>query len=341
MFNESFVKKQNNLIESYKAIRFFGLFLAFLCCFVSGLSSGGFDNPTQDSPVGQSLFLCAISLLLLQALARYIIRYRLRSQLWEGYLKASGDKVLDLDKRDYSAKVGPVVSNGTSSISLLRASKGKQFGYDTTFQTVRAYHSKKFLTKDDLSFDVELLVLAVDLKQKVPHIFIDGKSQNRKTRHNKNLWFLASKLTKDQKIQALEGDFNKYFEIYTPAKTANNDYAREIDILSIMSPDAMLALRNEGYDFDYEFHGQHLYIIHEPDILTTDGFEAYILALEAALTELLPQIKGHRHMIDGAELKTHVSRFNTNDTVSLWANIFVYTAAGFAFLMLGGFIASL
>ncbi len=341
MFDQNFAKRNDNLFENYRAVRFFGLLLAAACCFVSGITSGGFDTPTQDSPVGQTLFLLAISLILAQALARHLIRERLKKQLWAAYLAASDGTELPVKNRFYKSQVGPVVRDGSSSIALNRSIRGEHFGYKTNFQSVRVNHNATLLAKDDLSFNIELLVLAVDLKQKVPHIFIDGKSQNKKSSTNKNLWFLSSKLDKHQKIQALEGDFENYFDIYAAPENIRAKYAREIDVLSLLSPDAMLALRNEGYDFDYEFHNNHLYIIHEPDILTTYEFEAYMNALETSLKQLLPQITGHSFAVDGAELKTHVSRFNTNDTISLWAKIFMYMIAGFSLLMLGGFIAGI
>lgn len=162
------------------------------------------------------------------------------------------------------------------------------------------------------TFTLRYMVLAVELNQPVPHIFIDGRAQNRFGFKSRDLWSLTKKVSKRNKIPALEGDFNNYFDVY--AVPGSN-----IETLTILTPDTMIALRDQGYSFDYELYGTKLYVISEPTLRRPEDYAAYTKAVEAALFDLVPQITHHTFTPVEASVRITPGR------LSFWA--FVYSAA--------------
>jgi hypothetical protein len=144
----------------------------------------------------------------------------------------------------------------------------------------------RFLTKlvggtsDSDSFKMSYLFCAIDLQKPVPHIFIDGLSQNVFTTTNPNLWALSKLVSSRNRLPALEGNFPKYFSVYAADRNA-------IDALSVLTPDVMIRLRDEGYRFDYELHGTHLYIIAEPRVDIGD----FLATSQRIAEEFVPQVK--------------------------------------------------
>lgn len=156
------------------------------------------------------------------------------------------------------------------------------------------------------SFSLTYLVLAIELNQPLPHIFIDGRSQNRFGFKSQDLWSLTKKLSRQNKMQALEGDFYKHFDVYTADK-------KHIEALTIATPDTMIALRDEGYSFDYELYGTKLYVIAEPQLKQPADYEAYIKAVIGATTELVPQIAKHTFSHNEPTMSTRTYK------VTFWA----------------------
>lgn len=177
----------------------------------------------------------------------------------------------------------PILNAGPGSIQS-RPHRISVGGHEATIAHATVnYHPKKGKTDDMLGFALDYLVLAIPLNKTVPHIFIDGRRQNRFTPRNTNLWSLVKRVARQQKMQALEGDFYKYFDVYAADQ-------KQIETLSILTPDTMLALRDNGFEFDYELHDRTLYVISEPNLDSPQAYEAYIRAAETVLTELIPQI---------------------------------------------------
>jgi hypothetical protein len=85
-------------------------------------------------------------------------------------------------------------------------------------------------------------VLTFTTKKAFPHIYLDGHQ-------NGNLGTYSA----SQKIE-LEGDFNESFSLYVPN-------GEQINALSIISPDVMLALMDGGRPYDIEIHGTMVHIV--------------------------------------------------------------------------------
>lgn len=156
------------------------------------------------------------------------------------------------------------------------------------------------------SYTFKYLVLAVELGMPVPHLFIDGRSQNRFGFKNRDMWSLQKKLSRANKLRDLEGDFYKSFDVYAASR-------EQIEALTLVTPDVMLTLRDEGYNFDYELHGTKLYVIADADMKTPEAYTAYVQAAAAALLEFVPQITKHTFSATEPDLPLHPRR------LTLWA----------------------
>jgi hypothetical protein len=78
-----------------------------------------------------------------------------------------------------------------------------------------------------------------------------------------------------EEIIKLEGDFNKYFDLYAPK-------GQEIVTLQIFSPDIMAQLIDHSKKFSLEFFGNYIYIYSRKAI--KNGYEIYAMY---SLTRLL------------------------------------------------------
>lgn len=93
----------------------------------------------------------------------------------------------------------------------------------------------------------EWCYVRVPLPRALPNMVLDSKKNN-------GLWLanLGVTYNTDQKL-SLEGDFDKYFALYTPKKY-------EKDALYILTPDVMQVLIDRGTDFDMETVDHSLYM---------------------------------------------------------------------------------
>lgn len=174
------------------------------------------------------------------------------------------------------------------------------FGYDPDLH---------YSDKGSTSFSLTYLVFAIDLKTPVPHLFIDGRSQNRFNKKNRDLWSLTKRLSRSNKLQDLEGDFYKHFDVYAASK-------KQVEALTIVTPDVMITLRDQGYSFDYELHDTSLYVIAEPRLKRPEDYVAYTQAVVSALTELVPQITKHTFSSDEPDIPVYTKK------LFVWALIY-------------------
>jgi hypothetical protein len=119
--------------------------------------------------------------------------------------------------------------------------------------------------------------ITIDLETAVPEIVLDARRNNR--------WVssLPNYYNQNQRLR-LEGDFDKYFDLYAPAK-------RRIEALSIITPDVMQALISTGYKFDLEIIGGN----NAQLVISTPGYIGYepakLQALHDAFQTIYPEIK--------------------------------------------------
>ncbi len=295
MIDEDFANRQNKLFAHYYWSRLVSWPLAGLTIFLAGLNS---------LELGPVLMWSGVLILLITAVYRYFLKYIMQSYFWDEYARILDGNKVDIWKSFHAVQAGPVVTDGTYSVALKRAVSGNYKSYPTVLQDVEVTYQKDTPGRDDATFRQHYMIHAIELPIRLPHLFVASKPHSKKRLLNPgNLWSLTTKLDPAQKLQDLEGDFGKYFEVYTThTETDDLVFKKEADALRVLTPDVMLALRDDGFDFDYEIHENHLYVMHEPNLLTAAELENFILSLDAALSELIPQLTDHNFTDDGRQL---------------------------------------
>ncbi len=135
-------------------------------------------------------------------------------------------------------------------------------------------------------------IIVVKLPRRLPNIIFDNKSDN----------FLGiSSLgnatpSSSQKVQ-LEGDFNKYFDVYVP-----KDYER--DMLYFLTPELMQLLIEEGKEYDIEVIGDELYIYNngmEFNFNDKDEFKSIFKLIESIGSEFSENTDSYKHQVSVAQ----------------------------------------
>jgi hypothetical protein len=282
----------------------------------------------QLSDYGATTEWLTVLLFLVCLVARRWLATSNERAIWREYLRVNGSTTIDAIVPGFIDR-SSVLTKGAREIYSARVIGGKFKAFHTFIGTVSThYEMQPLLFKPNSygSYGFKYLVLAIELDKKLPHLFIDGRRQNRLTRKNRELWSLTKKLHPKQKLIDLEGDFYKYFAVYA----ANR---KHIEALSILTPDTMLALRDQGYDFDYEIYGRWLYVIREPHIRSVAELEAFFQAAEGVLTELVPQLARQQTKPDGTTLTVRTTN------LAIWAIIYSLAAIGYyLFLIFGLFL---
>ena len=125
------------------------------------------------------------------------------------------------------------------------------------------------LAGGSLDVRLKLRVFTFRTSQYMPHIFISSRKRSLYTPNSRNMGLIDEKLPQRLKFQALEGDFNDFFDVYAIDNNA-------IDILRILSPDVMIELRDQGVEFDIEIIDRDIYFYVEPSIITPEQIEAIL-----------------------------------------------------------------
>ena len=302
MIDEEFKNKQDSLFTTYYWSGVASWTLSGLATFSASLIPPYDTNPYQS--YGPILLWTGIGILFFTAIYRHFLKQQLQTRFWNECLKVINGSKVDVNSTFHPALAGPVVKDNTYSLTLQKSIAGNYKKYPTILQDVQATYQKNTPGKKDATFSLRYIIQAIELPSSVPHIFIASKQLGRKRLvAPSNLWSLVNKLDPSQKLQDLEGDFGKYFDVYTAHQPSDGlVYKQEIDALRVLTPDVMLTLRDNGFNFHYELHGNYLYVIHEPDMLTAAELESFVISVDAALSELLPQLTNHNFSHDNKQL---------------------------------------
>lgn len=150
----------------------------------------------------------------------------------------------------------------------------------------------------------------IKLPREVPHIYLNGLKNN-----------LNASVSgyKTQKLN-LEGDFNKYFNVFVPPNY-------HVDALQLLTPDVMRALIEEGVDYDYEMVNDNLYIYATPGAMSDmTKLRKLLTAVDGLQRELGKQARTYSDVradntisgkvaFDGATLRKKPSRWLITVTV--------------------------
>lgn len=114
----------------------------------------------------------------------------------------------------------------------------------------------------------------VKLSRAVPHIYLNGKHNSIYLNVND---YHARRLE-------LEGDFNDFFTVYTPP-----DY--QVDVLQLLTPDVMLALRELGSEYDFETMRNQLYVYAKTGTMKDpSALEKWLKAVVGVVTQIDKQV---------------------------------------------------
>lgn len=104
-------------------------------------------------------------------------------------------------------------------------------------------------------------VLIVKLSKNLPHVLFDSKNNNEL-----GISSLDGAIPKASQKITLEGDFNKYYDVYVP-----KEYAR--DVLYFLTPELMALLIQEASSLDIEVVDDELYVYKSPNYFINDRQE--------------------------------------------------------------------
>lgn len=309
----------------YKLLRtiiFIGRILIFV--FVCWFGYEVVAETTDDDAANRALFVALMLHVLVWGLTA-VRKDLIQKQVWKyaaSQYRQYPTSLLEQPETpiDFSL-ASPLLEQGVRALQLddiyeVGLPRGR-LGFLTKIRSTRSLFGGTGMERGD--YMLEYLVLAVKLNTPTPHIFIDGRSQNRFGGRSTDLWSLTKRLSRHDKLQDLEGDFPKYFGVYCPEK-------QYLSALSIATPDVMLAMSDQGYSFDYEIHDGVLYVIHESTFESVDEFKAMTVAAQACLAELIPQITKHHYDDAGQELRVLSGRLN------LWAILYSLRIMGWYFV---------
>lgn len=132
---------------------------------------------------------------------------------------------------------------------------------------------------NDMEFTKHFTMALIDYKTNLPRIFLESR------RHKRSLENVKKEFDREaEQMVILEGDFNKYFDLYIP-----KEY--EIEALQIFTPDVMAVLIDRSKAFDLEFFGDHLYVYSHKLIKSKkDLCDLYDL-LKLMVNELAPTLE--------------------------------------------------
>lgn len=116
-------------------------------------------------------------------------------------------------------------------------------------------------------------IVRVGLPKVFPQIVLDSNKNDR--------LFMGSldALIKSGQQLSLEGDFDKYFDLYAPSNL-------QIDVLSALAPNFMQILKESSVHFDVEFFGDEMVLLTRDPLYTEPVMKVVAEALEAQLAYL-------------------------------------------------------
>lgn len=262
-----------------------GLMCAMMVFFIIQLAVIYQTRPFQADIIWPVLIIFGITLMVVCA------------SVWRGYSNYKNFIVLNEVAKANNFEVVEKIDNPEQKYagSLLRAGKNqsvysvlKGIWARRSFEVFNLMYVAKEGGKSSTNYAG---ILVVKLPRKLPNVIFDSKSDN---------FMGISSLgnatpSSSQKIQ-LEGDFNKYFDVYVP-----KNYTR--DVLYFLTPELMQLLIQEGKDYDIEVIGDELYIYNgmEFDFGNKDEFKGIFKLIESVGGEFSENTESYKDQVSVAQ----------------------------------------
>lgn len=338
MFDKTFANWHNKKYQNYRNLTISLLVLVLavppVVVFVGAIiNQSGYTISGGTSQTGA---VTLVTLFVIVYIWRDLLKGRLKHSLWDEFSHLNGYRKSN-DSMNNSVIAGPVVAGGSvaqsSRFYIHGVNDGDNFMVSSTAFGFDLFKTKIKSFKGMSRYSFRYIILAVDIDTELPHIFIDGLKQNRFRYNSTNMWSLNKRLRPQERLIDLEGDFHKYFKVYI----ANIEH-REIAALSIVTPDVMLSMRDEGYNFDYEIYDKTLYVIAEDNIVNIDKFVGFLSAAQAVANELVPQLAKQLHSDSSKKLEINHKKAGW---LAAWYSLGVYISYAFLYFVMVGLCAVL
>ncbi len=198
------------------------------------------------------LFITFIPITLLTCFGFYQ-SYKRNKSINNGLRQFSIDNSFELQK---PSTIDPILLNGSLFMNftdqlITHSVHGSIDGYAFTFFNLKHSRNKN------------IAVMQVELKRYLPHMVIDSLVETG----NDGLSTLPINFDESQKIE-LEGDFNKYFNLYAP-----DNYSTSA--LTVLAPDVMITLLESTYLCDVEIIKDKLYLYWPKSLVSKERYETY------------------------------------------------------------------
>jgi hypothetical protein len=102
------------------------------------------------------------------------------------------------------------------------------------------------VNESDIRFRAQ--VFAVSLPYAIENLYVESRTNITLN----NILGVSSVIFRDSRKVVLEGDFNLFFRVYTPKD-------EELVAFTILAPNIMVNLLEDGGDYDFEFSGNRIY----------------------------------------------------------------------------------
>lgn len=262
-------------------IKFF-VFSLFIAMAGSTVDSELRNGQNLWGPVAAWCFIIIIAAWLVRAAYRYIAK----DKLWSAFSQSVANtertttlnEVLAREISNVEMHPNSLIASGASSVAAYSSQVFLIGKTPVTTAEVEAVYTItgqifEFLMRDSLKLSLKLRVFSFRSSQYMPHIFITSRRNSRYKLKSRNMGLIDERLPKGLKFQELEGDFSRYFDIYSPDQKA-------VDILRIMTPDVMITLRDNGIDFDLELIDNRFYLYLEPAVVSPAQLELVLTQLD-------------------------------------------------------------
>lgn len=162
--------------------------------------------------------------------------------------------------------------------------------------------------------------MRLPLERRLPHMLLDGKSNNSRA-FGIDISNLPMSFNNNQ-IDALEGDFNKYYTLYAPEGYGS-------DARYVFTPDLMQLLIEESDNIDIEIIDNELFVYFGNYAMDTEAFWQKVSRLQGQLASKLVERAGQRYTddrtIDGT-VAMNGKRLRTGISVISVVIIIIYIA---------------
>lgn len=159
-----------------------------------------------------------------------------------------GSKALESDESGYYMKPGYY----NEKVDLVRWSEnGVDYEFYTRWMGIESLEKMADSVEDSTRSRLLLgLVFSVKLPYRLPSVLVQSLT-------SKTIWNILgiTQLFVGKKVK-LEGDFNRYFNVYTPSGKASNAFLA-------LAPDTMVKILRAGSGIDFQFAGDRIYFMYD------------------------------------------------------------------------------